>query len=763
MKRLTRAALLGGSVSIFAVLVGEAGVRPAMAQATSQSYNFNIPSKPLLAALADFTAVTGIQVVRPGAERLSGQSRAVSGQLSAQAALSTLLGGSGLSHEFTGARTVSVSRSGGSQATGFNSPEPEGTVVLPPVEVSGGTLARGGVSEINVTSADLERKNPSNIKDVFADQPGIEVGSSIPMSQKVYVHGIEETNLAVSIDGGRQNNKVFHHNATTLIDPSFLKAARVDAGVAPADAGPGALGGSIAYETKNARDMLLEGKRIGAFVKSTFNTNGNVSINNLAGYGATDNVDALGYFTLGRGGKFEAGNGDTVLGTGTDLLSGLGKIGFETDAGYRMEFTHEMVVDEAKRPFRANTGSILFVPPRPYEPLVRDYRLDRQNTTFTFSHTAPTGLWDPKVVLAYSGTEISLMNYPRPVISPPYPLDGKTSSFNGKAENTFHMSLGSVTAGADFYADKASLDDKFDASREEAQNVGVYAQARLEPWSRTRLSFGARGDHQNFTSTTNEDFTNSGFSGNVSGEFDIIANHLTAKAGYSHVWAGIPLAENFLMNPLWIYLNGPEVVTSDNVTAGLVARHSGFTLEGTVFRTEIDNARQPIYRAFNPATGIYGAIRTRDIESQGFEIGLGYEWASGFVRFKYAKIDVEVDGLPVDSDTGNYLAAPAGDIFTLTAAHTFEQWGVTIGGDLEFAPEYDNVVPGSPAYKAYTVVNGFAEYKPISRPNLTFRAEVANIFDETYADRATYGQEFGTVTPLYEPGRSFLLSASAKF
>ena len=45
------------------------------------------------------------------------------------------------------------------------------------------------------------------------------------MSQKVYVRGVEETNLAVTIDDARQNNKIFHHNATTLIDPSLLKAA----------------------------------------------------------------------------------------------------------------------------------------------------------------------------------------------------------------------------------------------------------------------------------------------------------------------------------------------------------------------------------------------------------------------------------------------------------------------------------------------------------------------------------------------------------
>jgi hemoglobin/transferrin/lactoferrin receptor protein len=757
MKKLTRALVLGGGVSMLALTVIGANTRDATAQASQSIYRFDIPSKPLLAALADYTATTGVQIVRPGGARISGQSAPVTGQQSAEAALATLLSGTGLDYRFTGPRTATVTGAGDSQSTGLE-PAPEGAVELPPITV-GSDLARGGVSEVVIGQADLDRKNPTDLKQVFAGEPGIKVGSSLPMSQKVYVHGIEETNLAVSIDGSRQNNKVFHHNATTLIDPSLLKAARVDAGVAPADAGPGALGGAIAYETKDARDLLLDGRNIGAFVKETFNTNGRVSTTNLAGYGAAENgLEFLGYFTLGRGSKFEDGDGLTVQGTGTNIMTGIGKLAYESDSGYRMEVSHEQLEDDAVRPYRANIGFITGRPP--LEPRFRDYRLNRQNTVFTFSDTSPEGWWDPKVVLAYSQSEIVTTAHLRPLFTP-YRVAGDTSSFNGKAENRFAFALGSVTAGVDFYQDKAVLDDPFTPANENASNVGLYAQARLEPWQRTRVSFGLRGDHQIFSGTQSQDFTNSGLSANMSGEVDLIENFLTAKAGYSHVWAGVPLAENFIMNRDWLYGAGPEPVTSDNVTAGLVARYQGFTLEGTVFRTEINDARQARFAIGTPAA--YGSILNRDIDSQGFELGAGYDWGSGFVKLKYASIDVDIDGRVSDSDTGNYLATPVGEIITLTAAHTFQQWGVTIGGDLEFAPEYDRVAPGSPPYPAYTVVNAFAEYTPVNHSNLTFRAQVDNLFDETYSDRATYGHEFGTVSPLREPGRAFILSASAKF
>ncbi|MET0171557.1 MAG: TonB-dependent receptor, partial [Agrobacterium vaccinii] len=620
--------------------------------------------------------------------------------------------------------------------------------------VQGQSVGQGDVGETVIGAAELERINPSNIADVFREQAGVQVGSSLPMSQKVYVHGVEETNLAVSIDGARQNNKVFHHNATNLIDPSILKAVDVDSGIAPADAGPGALAGSINYETKDARDLLIDGKNFGGFVTSTYNFNSDTVVTGLSAYGEKDGFDFLGYFTFGKGNDFHGGNGDVVDGTETNLLSGLGKIGYEFDSGDRFEISHDRLVDDAPRPYRANAGFV--VTPRPWEPRIRDYRLERQNTVFTYTDETPEGWWDPTVMLAYGSTEVTI-----PIYGPPgrlYDDSGKTSTFNGKFENKFSFDTGNVVAGLDFYNDRATLRDPSDAGREKAHNIGAYAQARLEPWERTRLSFGARADQQWFTGTNNAEFSNSGISANISGEYDL-TDIFTAKAGFSRVWAGVPLAENFILNPRWNYgANGPEPVTANNYMVGLKAEYDGFTAEASLFRTDIDNARVPLY-----SLATAGALNHRNLTSKGFEIGAGYEWTSSYVKVKYAHIDVDVNGSPADSDSGNYLGSPVGDIITITAAHTFEQWNLTVGGDIEIAPEYDHVVAGNAPYKAYEVVNVFTEWKPEQLQNFTFRAEVKNLFDESYSDRATYGQEFGNVTPLYEPGRSFLITAKATF
>ncbi len=727
----------------------------AMAQDAQRS--FNIPAQPLAAALNTYGRQSGLQVSLAASTSQGVTSRTVSGNLSPQAALAQLLDGTGISYSISNG-TALIGRSTAVSVAA----DGDGTV-LAPISVEGQAVGQGDVGETVIDARELERINPTSIADVFRQQPGVQVGSSLPMSQKVYVRGVEETNLAISFDGARQNNKVFHHNATNLIDPSILQAVEVDSGIAPADAGPGALAGAINYETKDARDLLADGKSFGGFATSTYNFNSDTVVTGLSAYGKRNGLDFLGYFTFGKGNEFHGGNGNVVEGTETNLLSGLGKIGYEFDSGDRFEISHDRLVDDAPRPYRANAGIV--VTARPWEPRIRDYRMERQNTVFTYTDETPEGWWDPTAMLAYGSTEVTIPIFGRPGYL--YDDTGRTATLNGKFENKFSFDIGNIVAGVDFYRDTAKLDDPNEAGREKARNIGLYAQARLEPWDRARLSFGGRADHQRFTGVDERSFTNSGLSTNVSGEYDI-TEILTAKAGFSHVWAGVPLTENFIINPAWNYgQHGPEPVTANNYMIGLEAEHDGFSAQFSLFRTNIDNARTPNYRYTAdvpaPFPGALAALHARDLVSRGFEIGAGYEWASGYVSVRYAHIDVDVDGVPANSDSGNYLASPVGDIVTVTAAHTFEEWNLTIGGDIEIAPEYDHVVSGTPPYKAYEVVNLFSEWKPERLPHFTFRAEVKNLFDESYSDRASYGQEFGNVTPLYEPGRSFLITAKATF
>ena len=628
-----------------------------------------------------------------------------------------------------------------------------GTIVLSaPVN----PMAEDGIS---VTSEGLALSNPADLSELFVAEPTIAVGGSIPMSQKVYVNGIEENNLAISIDGARQNNKVFHHNTTTLIDPALLKAARIEPGVASADAGPGALAGALAYETKDVADLLEDGVSFGGRYKLEYDSNGDVFSNSLGFYGRRGGFEYLVFGKHAMGDDRQDGNGDDILASGTDLSSLLGKIAYESESGHRFEFSAEKVVDDEVRPYRANIGQVLVGRPLP---LTRPYDLQRANYALTYTHTNPTAMWDPTVRLSYSGTE--LLNDETDLSQQQRTL-GETTSLSGELSNRFSLNWGEVTAGIDFYKDVAEIDfdssavpaDSYDA-QEELRNVGVFAQVRMEPTATSRLSFGVRADFQEFEARDEYSQSEEGLSGNISGEVDV-TERLTIGAGYSRVWGGLELAENYIMNPNWTYPSGGlDEVTANNAYIAASYTVGPWSVDGKVFSTDIHNARAASF-------GDGPDVRA-DVEARGFELGFSTVWDGGFFRAGYANIDTKVNGTAADSFTGNYLTIPLGEFITFQTAHQFDN-GILIGGDAQIALSYDetnDLLGGSPEIDSYTVVNTFAEYTPKQMEHLKLRMEVNNLFDEQYSARATYGQDFPTeVVSLPEPGRSIRLSAEIVF
>lgn len=630
-----------------------------------------------------------------------------------------------------------------------------GTIVLD----ESNALANG--DDISVTSEGLALSNPADLSELFVAEPTIAVGSSIPMSQKLYVNGVEENNLAISIDGARQNNKVFHHNTTTLIDPALLKAARIDPGVAPADAGPGALAGALAYETKDAADLLEEGQNFGGRYKLEYDSNGGITTNSAAIYGRSGGFEYLGFLKYGSGGLRKDAGGTDIVGSGTNILSGLGKLAYETQNGGRFEFSIENVRDDEARPYRANVGAIIVGRP---VPLTRPYDLKRQNYVLTYTTTAPTAMWDPTIRLAYSATELFNDEKKMRTLQT---TKGDTVSFNGVISNRFQMAWGEVNAGIDFYNDKAHIDyndlgnpaNSYDVD-EKLRNIGLFAQVRMEPTDAARLSFGLRADFQEFTGVDGSKHSENGISGNISGEVDV-TDRVTLSAGYSHVWGGIGLGENYVLNPSWTYSAGSiKPVIADNLFIAAAYDGGDWSVDGKVFGTKINNARAPSWRG-----GPFGTI---DLETRGFELGFSKNWDSGFFRAGFASVRADLNGRVADSYTGNYLTMPLGEFVTFQMAHRFDN-GLLIGGDaqvaLDFDDTYDFATGGrGPKLPGYAVANVFAEYSPRNVKNLVLRTEINNLFDEDYSNRATYGQEFvGEIVPLKEPGRSFKISLEYVF
>ncbi|HCN70169.1 MAG TPA: TonB-dependent siderophore receptor, partial [Pusillimonas sp.] len=144
---------------VVAVALALATMGPVMAQtAHAQSvasasapseriYQFNIPSKPLPQAIADFSAVTGVQVLYTEQSAFNYTAPALQGRYAVGEALQQLLAGSGLVMRFTGPDAVTIESAGQGSVPSLASIRVRGQAVGPnalPTEYAGGQVATGG-------------------------------------------------------------------------------------------------------------------------------------------------------------------------------------------------------------------------------------------------------------------------------------------------------------------------------------------------------------------------------------------------------------------------------------------------------------------------------------------------------------------------------------------------------------------------------------------------------------------------------------------
>lgn len=691
--------------------------------------NYAIAPGPMASALNEFASAAGITLSFNPSDLQSLRSRGLQGQYGVDEALRQLLAGFNLRFARTssGAYMVLPDQTGAAPA-------------LPAVKVSAGTLLTSTENTITHNREELEKVAPLDIKDVFKGDAAVSVGGSIAANQKVYVRGVEETTMAVTIDNARQNNKVFHHNATNLIDPSLLKAVRASAGISPADDGPGAIGGSIVYETVDVADVLAPSDNFGGFANTGYRSNGEVINTNGSLMGRAQGFEWLGYANRVAGSDYEDGNSKRVRFTEPAMASGLAKIAYQSAATGRFELSHEITNDDASRPYRAN---MISVEGRPV-PESRNYELTRSNTVFQYENVSNSGWWNPRFTLADSETEVITTEVPLADPTTTIVYTGITSSTSAKLQNSFRTGFGVIDAGLDYYDDSAVFKYIGDPTLEEnAKNTGIFVQFRQSLTDFANLSYGLRYDDQTFTGTDGSKFDEQGGSANISGDLKL-GPYVSVNAGYAKVWGGVTLGENYILNGAWDYSAAIVPVESDNYSLGVKAQFSGFLFDANLFETEIKNGRTP--------SGGGGPDIVADFLIDGFDASIGYigEWAE--ITLAYADIDSEKDGGVASSYDGNYFTAPIGKLITLNTEIQLYDSRVQIGVNGEKALENKSVAQNGRTQSGYVVMNAYASYQ--LRKNVSLKVFADNLADKTYADRATYGQEFTDVVPIYEQGRS---------
>lgn len=180
--------------------------------------------------------------------------------------------------------------------------------------------------------ADLDRAQPNTMGDVLKGIPGVQAtGSSArPMGQAFNIRGIgnteqtaSEARIAVSVDGAP---KFFEQYRLGSFFGDFELFKRVEVLRGPASStlyGAGAIGGAIAFTTKDASDFLEDGKTTTLRFKTGYNSNGDSKKLGIIFATKQGNAEYLGSLNYSSGGEIKDGGGTALAGTAHESLSGL--------------------------------------------------------------------------------------------------------------------------------------------------------------------------------------------------------------------------------------------------------------------------------------------------------------------------------------------------------------------------------------------------------------------------------------------------------
>ncbi len=620
------------------------------------------------------------------------------------------------------------------------------------VEATGGTV---------IDQDELERLQPTNTSELFQRESSVTVSGGGGPSKRIHVLGMEQSALAVSVDGVPQVATSWHHTGSNVIDPVFLKRVEVEAGAAAADSGFAAAAGAIRYETVGAQDMLEDGQTDGGRAALSWGSNGRGVSGSLAGYGKHGGFDWFVMAHAADGDNYEDGDGNEILGTEPASRNVLAKFGYEFD-DHRIELGYESSRDDGERLVKAImdlTGDEVFA-----------LKSNRDTVQLRYTSTNPTDNWDPEVSLYLSQFEYWRPNYYPGVTNGNMVLN--EDMFGGKVQNTFATQIGSITAGVDFGDHDYKVDNYGNVSPRirnfSTTQIGVFTQGRFDFNNGVTLSTGFRFDGHRFTDWNGERISDSGASANATIAYRFNES-VEVFAGASKTWLGYMIGDYaYLHARNDSFYTSPDFKPAEAKNIKLGANFGGDNWQAgvTLFDTRIEGA--PNYSAQDSAGVSMLDNAEEEYRSKGFTLNASYDFGTTRVGGTVTKADVEIgdnSALPNSS-----LFMPVGDMATLYVDHDIAAADMTVGASLKWAGKIKDAYASESGFydqPSYTVVNAYAEWKPEAYKNVSVRLGVDNLLDERYSERGGFAQQEnprrGLIEPVYAPGRTFTLGTAIKF
>jgi hemoglobin/transferrin/lactoferrin receptor protein len=639
-------------------------------------------------------------------------------------------------------------------------------------------------SGFNVAMTDemIEKTQASSLQDLFRHEPSITVGGGLPVAQKVYVRGLEDTLMNVTIDGAAQTGYIYHHQGRINVEPELIKEIVVKAGAGNATDGAGALGGAIHIKLKDAKDLVRDGQKAGALVKTAFQTNNDMWKHHVSAYGMlTEDFGVLASFTSNDAGDdYTDGQGDDVDYTKVDQQDVRIKLSGDIADDHYLSLSYEEFDDDGTRYSRPNMG-VLGHPIYPNIPVPQ--KTHRESWVANYGYNPDSEFVDLSSTVYFNDSYLTKKGDEWAVLAGPPPWatqdyyngqhhGGGVESLGLDIRNTSIIGEHSVVYGVEYREDSAYfIHSAIDLKDEETEMFAVYAQAELSLSERLGLSTGLRYDDYDYEDNTGYDISDSALSPNATLSFDLTPN-LKLHAGYAKAFKGVSSPEAWFLefphtgSSLSSYRGvdtvsgGYDVGTlkaeeSDNIEIGFKFEGDNFAASGEIFKQTVENSH--VISASTAQRYSY----LDDVESTGYALRIAYYWDEVTLNAGVSESEPELGDEPLGSgDMG--LGTAYGRTWT-TGLEYQPAFNLTFGWNARFVEELDFVSDGQDKKAGYGVHDVYVQWQPTDRMKLGLA--VSNIFDKYYYDQGTFYSSDDTTNPygLPEPGRDIRASFSYEF
>ncbi|WOT04395.1 TonB-dependent receptor domain-containing protein [Shewanella youngdeokensis] len=613
------------------------------------------------------------------------------------------------------------------------------------------------ISSSSILTSDIELKQADHLSDLLRDQPGVDIGGTHSMNQGINIRGISELDLNITIDGASQTNNVFHHVGNLLINPDILQA--VDIQVGNNSVLNGGLGGGIAFETKDAKDLLKKDEKFGARLSAGFASNDSYSYSGTAYSQLTDTIDVLAYYSGIERNNPEDGAGVEAVGQEGSTENYMVKFGWDANQANRLELSYDYYEDAGDYTLKSNLGNDF-----DHSNYIRPIEYTRE--TLTLNHELALGITD-----VHTSLYRNEMNYKNTNSDTNEVSEGNTIVYGLKAvaETSYELAGMYNTAryGVEGKQEEAqklvngqvSDDPNGNDGTESADSFALYAENEIELINGLFVTPGVRYNHYKIDIMASDDtFTDTIFA--LATKYEL-TDKWTVRASATELFKGPGLTGSYLTSGS-TYNPDLKAETGINYEAAVAYQAQqvmgldqlGFSF--TVFETHIDDYIN------DTMTGKVSTYSNEgDVELVGYESEFNLRRGNLSARLSYSHSDSEFTKLNDNSSfaLGQAIDDEVGDSIAFNLGYDIADLGLNMSWTSQLVFDLDKDVEADSAKEGYNVHDVSLRWVPTSVQELTITASVENIFDEHYSSHASH--DFGVSD--YEPGRNYKLTASYKF